>query len=178
QEGQPILARPMSPLERVLRWGRRYPLAVSVLVAVILGSVAGLWYLSSLSEYFVRQTALEGARLETKMLDEVWRFYSEEIEDINPKVSNVIITEKYKTVHPSLPLPASFAIDLGERISKRSPGMEVRVYSLYPWPGRKGGPQDDFDVAALSWLNANAKPGADPPAEYSQFVSDAGRRKL
>jgi len=179
QQRQPILARPQGNLERVLRWCRRYPLAVSVLLAVVLGSVVGLAYLSSLSEYFVRQTALGGARLETMMLDEVWRFYSEEIEDIDFKTTNVAITEKYRTVHPSLPLPATFAIDLGERISKRSPGMEVRVYSRYPWPGRaQGGPQGEFDRAALGWLEANARPAAQPPAEYSQFVTEDGRRKL
>jgi hypothetical protein len=179
QQGQPILARPIGYVERTLRWCRRYPLAVSVLAAVLIGSIAGLWYLSSLSEFFVRQTALQSARLETKMLDEVWRFYSEEISDINPQATNVAITENYKTVHPALPLPATFAIDLGERISRRSPGMEVRVFSRYPWPTRKdGGPQDDFDRAALEWLESKARPEDDPPAEYTEFVADAGRRKL
>jgi len=179
QSGQPILARPMGPIERTVRWGKRYPLAVSVLAAVILGSISGLWYLSSLSEFFVRQTALESARLETKMLDEVWRFYSEEISDIDPKVTNVSITENYKTVHPALPLPATFAIDLGERISRRSPGMEVRVYSRYPWPGRKaGGPQGEFDVAALEYLEGHARPEDETPSEYARFSADGGRRKL
>jgi hypothetical protein len=179
RQGQPILARPLGPAKRMLRWCRRYPLAVSVLITVILVAALGFWKLSGLSEYFVRQTALESARLETKMLDEVWRFYSEEIEDIDPQVSNVSITENYRKVHPSLPLPATFAIDLGERISRRSPGMEVRVYGRYPWPGREnGGPKDEFERAALEWLEANAKADAQPPAEYARFVNDNGRRKL
>ncbi len=178
-KGEPILARPMGALERTLGWCRRYPLAVSVLAAVLIGSVAGLWYLSSLSEFFVRQTALESARLETNMLDEVWRFYSDEISDIDPKTSSITITENYRHVHPSLPLPATFAIDLGERISRRSPGMEVRVFSRYPWPTRKnGGPQSEIDVTALQWLEAQAKPTDNPPTEYSHFVDDDGRRKL
>lgn len=178
-QGQPILARPMGYTERIGRWCRRYPLAVSVLAAVIVGSVSGLWYLSSLSEFFVRQTALEGARLETKMLDEVWRFYSEEIEDINPQTTNVAITENYRNVHPALPLPATFAIDLGERISRRNPGMEVRVYSRYPWPNRKdGGPQDGYDRAALEWLEKNARPDAEPPSEYARFIAADSRRQL
>jgi hypothetical protein len=135
--------------------------------------------LSSLSEYFVRQTALESARLETKMLDEVWRFYSDEISDLDPKKTNVTITENYRSVHPALPLPATFAIDLGERISRRNPGMEVRVYSRYPWPTRKdGGPQNPFDVTALEWLEKHAKPSDEPPAEYAHFVTDEDRRKL
>jgi len=175
RQAQPILARPLGFFERALRWCRRYPQAVSVLAAVLVGSVSGLVYLSSLAEYFVQQTALGGARLEAKMLDEVWRFYSQEIEDIK----NVPITENYRTVHPSLPLPATFAIDLGERISQRTPGMKVRVYSRYPWPGRKdGGPQDEFDRLALTHLERHSRPSDNPPAEYSQFVAEGGRRKL
>ena len=177
--GQPILARPMGTLERTRRWCQRNPLAVSVLAAVLIGSVAGMWYLSSLAEFFVRQTALESARLETSMLDEVWRFYSDEISDIDPRVSSIAITENYRQVHPSLPLPATFAIDLGERISRRSPGMEVRVFSRYPWPTRTdGGPQGQFDLAALEWLEGRAKPNENPPAEYAHFVDDDGGRKL
>jgi len=179
REGRPIRARPLGYVERTLRWCRRYPLAVSVLAAVVLGSIAGLVHLSRLSEYFVQQTALGGARLETKMLDEVWRFYSQEIEDIDYKKTGIAITENYRTVHPSLPLPATFAIDLGERISQRTPGMKVRVYSRYPWPGRKdGGPQDEFDRQALDFLDRNSKPSDNPPAEYAQFVTEGGRRKL
>jgi hypothetical protein len=132
-----------------------------------------------LSDYFVQQTALTSARLETKMLDEAWRFYSEEIEDIDPQKTNVKITEKYRTEHPSLPLPATFAIDLAERISRKSPGMEIRVYSRYPWPGRKkGGPQGDFDFRALEWLEEHSRASTEPPAEYARFVSDGGQRKL
>jgi eukaryotic-like serine/threonine-protein kinase len=176
--GQPILARPMGHLERTWRWCQRYPLAVGVLAAVLVGSLGGLAYLSSLSEYFVQQTALESAELETKMLDEAWRFYSEEIEDVS-QANMVPITENYKLVHPSLPLPASFAIDLAERISRRSPGMEFRVYSRYPWPGRKdGGPQEEFDLLALQHLETHARPSDQPPTAYKQFVNEGGRRKL
>lgn len=179
QQRQPILARPIGYVERSLRWCRRNPLAVSLLIAVIIASAAGLWHLSSLSEYFVRETALESARQQSEMLDEAWRFYSQEIEDIDPRVANVSITENYRTVHPSLPLPATFAIDLAERISSRSPGMDVRVYSRYPWPGREdGGPRDALDVEALVWLESHARPEVQPAAEFSRFVNEGGRRKL
>jgi serine/threonine protein kinase len=178
-EGRQTLARPMGSVERTLRWCRRYPLAVSVFFAVVFGSIGGLWYLSSLSEFFVRQTALESARLENKMLDEVWRFYSERIEEINFKTSGVAVTQNYLAIHPSLPLPATFSIDLGERISRRNPGMEVRVYGRHPWPGRnKGGPQDDMEKAALNWLEANAKSTDEPQQEYTRFVEADGRREL
>ena len=178
-EGRQTLARPAGSVERTLRWCQSYPLAVSVLLAVVVGSVAGMWYLSSLSEFFVRQTALESARLENKMLDEVWRFYSERIEEINFKTSGVAVTQNYLDIHPSLPLPATFSIDLGERISRRNPGMQVRVYGRYPWPGREsGGPQDDMERTALEWLESNAKPTDEPQQEYTRFVEASDRREL
>lgn len=178
-EGRPTLARPAGSVERTVRWCQRYPLAVSVFFAVVLGSIAGLWYLSSLSEFFVRQTALESARLENKMLDEVWRFYSERIEEINFKTSGVAVTQNYLEIHPSLPLPATFSIDLGERISRRNPGMQVRVYGRHPWPGRaNGGPQNDMEKAALDWLESNAKLTDEPQQEYTRFVEADDRREL
>lgn len=178
-EGRQTRARPAGNVERTLRWCQRYPLAVSVFCAVVVGSIAGMWYLSSLSEYFVRQTALESARLENKMLDEVWRFYSERIEEINFKTSGVAVTQNYLEIHPALPLPATFSIDLGERISRRNPGMQVRVYGRYPWPGREsGGPQDEIEKAALEWLESHAKPTDEPQQEYTRFVAAGDRREL
>jgi hypothetical protein len=57
--------------------------------------------------------------------------------------------------------------------------MEVRVYSRYPWPGRdEGGPQDEYEEAALQWLDAHARPLDDPPSEYTRFVTEGGRRTL
>jgi hypothetical protein len=178
QQGQPILARPLGYLERTWRWSRRYPLAVSVLAAVLVGSAAGMAYLSSLSDYFVRKTALGSARLESKMLDEAWRFYSEEIEDLDPKKTHVLITENYKHEHPALPLPASFAIDLADRISRKNPGMEFRLFSRYPWPGRKVTPLDENDLAALKDLEAQPHQKDQPLPEHARFVAEDGRRKL
>ena len=178
-DGTPIHARPMGRIERVVRWGRRYPLAVSVLAAVLIGSIAGMWHLSSLSEHFVRQTALESARLESKIIDEAWRFYSQRVEVIDQKETHVSITENYAKEKNALPLPATFAIELGDRISQKTPGMEVRVFSRYPWPGREdGGPKDELERAALEWLEANADPSAQPPAEYSHFEEADGGRVL
>ena len=123
------------------------------------------------------QTALESARLENKMLDEVWRFYSEEIEDINSKTTGVQITQDYRKVHPALPLPATFSIDLGERISRRNPGMQVRVFSRYPWPGReKGGRRTKW--SGPHRLARGPTCQIHKQQEFAQFVEAGGKRQL
>jgi eukaryotic-like serine/threonine-protein kinase len=169
--GEPIHARPIGPVERLARWCKRNPLAASLFVAVSLGSVAGLLYLSSLSAYFVEETALDSARMEAQMLEQMNAFYSEIVDRIDPK--KVVITDQYKHTAGAIPLPATFTIDAGERISRADSGMQVRVYSRYPWPGRKdGGPKDEFEQRALDWLEQK------PDEPFREFTSVGGQRSL
>lgn len=167
--GDPILARSIGPLEKLGRWCRRYPLAAVLFLAVTVGSASGLWYLSSLSEFFVRQTALESARMESKMFDEMNAFYSELVDRLNG--SKVPITEAYLTTHGALPLPATFTIDAGERISRAESGMQVRLYSRYPWR-KNGGPKDEFERKALEVLEN------DPAHPFHEFTEIEGHRAL
>lgn len=166
---EPIVARPIGRLEQLGRWCSRYPWAVGVFVAVTVGSLAGLWYLSSLAEYFVQQTALGSARMEAQMLEEVNRFYSELVDRLDGRT--VPITNAYLTTHGALPLPATFTIDAGERISKAGSGMQVRLYSRYPWRPNAG-PKDDFERKAIAVLEK------DPSRPYHEFTESKGRRSL
>jgi predicted Ser/Thr protein kinase len=167
--GDPIQARSTTRLEQLVRWCRRYPWAAGVLFATTFGSVAGLWYLSSLSETFVQQTALESARMESHMLDEVSSFYSELVGRLDGKT--IPITDTYLTTHGALPLPATFTIDAGERISRAESGMQVRLYSRYPWRSN-GGPKDEFERKALAVLEEN------PNQPFHEFTEINQRRSL
>jgi serine/threonine protein kinase len=167
--GEPILARSVGPLEKLGRWCRRYPWAAGLLMAVTIGSAAGLWYLSSLSEYFVQQTALDSARMESDLLDEIGSFYSELVGRLDGR--QITITDEYVKVHNALPLPATFTIDAGERISRAESGMQVRLYSRYPWRSN-GGPKDEFERKALEMLEKN------PQQPFHEFTEIDGRRSL
>lgn len=167
--GEPIRARPIGPVERLVRWCGRNPLAASLLLAVSLGSVAGLTYLSSLSTYFVQETALDSARMEAQMLDEMTAFYSEIVDRLDPQ--KVTITDQYHHRPGAIPLPATFTIDAGERISRTESGMQVRLFSRYPWRAN-GGPQDEFERKALDWLERS------PDRPFREFTEVDGRRAL
>jgi hypothetical protein len=170
---EPIHARPIGPLERLSRWCRRNPLAASVPVAITLGSAVGMLYLSSLSAYFVEATALDSARMESQMLDEMNKFYSEIVDKVDSKTTEITDQYSSKDKTHAIPLPATFTIDAGRRISKLESGMQVRLYSRYPWPPRTdGGPQDEFEREALEWLERN------PDDPYKDFTQINGRRSL
>jgi hypothetical protein len=177
--GEPILARPEGYAQRFGRWCRRYPLAVCVFLAVVFASSAAVLYLSRLSDQFVRQTALESARAEAAMLDENWRFYSERVDGLNYKKTKVRFSEHYAKDDAAMPLPATYAIDIAERISRNDPNVQARIYSHYPWPGRQGGgPRDDFEGRALEWLESNNGRAEQRFREYHEITEKEGERWL
>jgi hypothetical protein len=151
----PILARPIGRLERLWRWCRRNPVPVGLLAAVAVGSAVGLWHLSRLNEKLVRSTALEGAAQQAETLECLNDLYSEAVD--RAMSGGAKVTHDYKTHKGALPLPATLTIDLGGSISDRSEsGMQVRLYSDFPWKFRtNGGPADGFELDALRRLREN-----------------------
>lgn len=177
--GEPILARPEGYAKRLWRWCRRYPLAVTLFLTTVFAASAGMVYLSHLSDEHVRQTALESARKEAAMLDETWRFYSERVDGLDRKKTKISFSQHYLVGGESMPLPASFAIDVAERISRGDPNIQARVFSRHPWPGRKGGgPRDEFDRRSLGWFEANTGRKEQRFREYYEFTETEGQRWL
>ena len=173
--GEAIKARRMGHAERLWRWCRRYPLAASLLVAISLGSIAGFTYLSQLSNDFVQETALDSTRMEADMLEKINTYYSEEVVGrLDWRETNV--THQYKTVPQSLPLPFTFMIDAGQRITADESGMRVRIYSEHPWR-ESGGPQDDFETRAIRELTAKAA-RQDDDRSYHEFTELQGKPVL
>jgi tRNA A-37 threonylcarbamoyl transferase component Bud32 len=168
----PIHARPVGRAERAWRWCRRNPVPVGLLAALSLGSAVGLWHLSRLNEQLVRSTALEGAAQQAETLEGVNDLYSAAVDRAMP--AGVSVTHDYATRKGAMPLPATLTIDLGRHLSTRSEsGMQVRLYSDYPWLFRKdGGPDDDFERDALRRLRDN------PDEPVYQFEEYQGRPVL
>ncbi|HWB10964.1 MAG TPA: protein kinase [Pirellulales bacterium] len=153
--GDAILARPRSVGERLKHWCRRNPLAASLLMAVSVGSVAGLWHLSTLSSQLVRSSALDSAAQVSEMLVIVNEDYSKIVDRLYPQ--QIEVTHDYVGKPKAIPLPATLTIDLGNHISQKSAsGMRVRLYSDHPFRTRKdGGPKDAFEREALRRLVNN-----------------------
>ncbi len=126
-------------------------MAAGLLLAVSLSSAFGLWEFSRLSEHLVRSSALESAAQQSELLDTVNNLYSADVVE-RAKLKGVSATHDYATHPGSIPLPATFTIDLGKRFSERNEsGVQVRLYSDHPFRSRKdGGPKDEFEREALA----------------------------
>jgi serine/threonine protein kinase len=171
--GEPILARSHTTSERLWRWCRRNPVPASLLITVTLGSAFGMWHLTRLSNQIVRTTALESTAQQSDVLVEVNDIYSDVVRRVK-EGKGVAVTHDYMAKHAAIPIPATFTIELGQQISDKSDsGVQVRLYSDYPFNTRRnGGPKDDFEREALKALHEN------PDEPYYRFEDYKGRPSL
>jgi serine/threonine protein kinase len=173
---EPITARPIGPAERLWRWCRRYPLAAALFAAVSIGSAAGFVYLTNLSSYFVRETALDSARMEADMMEQTNEYYSDLLTRLDTR--EIAVTHEYAMRRNALPLPATFTIDSAQRMSQGDSGLQFRLYSQYPFRAN-GGPKDDFQREALKILTDRSRqPPLPKQLEYHRFVTIDGRPSL
>ena len=105
-------------------------------------------------------------------LKEVRKLYTSEVTD-RVEGHGIQITHDYATKAGAIPLPATFSMELGKRISEQNTGMQARLYSDFPFPWRKdGGPRDDFEREAIQQL------GQFPDQPFYRFEDFQGHPSL
>jgi adenylate cyclase len=115
--------------------------------------------MSRLSSNLIESQALQNAVSSAKSLNEAFVLYSDAVVDRAKKVKGITVIANYLTKEGAIPNPATFEIELAQRIGEKNTEMDARVYSDYPFPERKaeGGARDDFERKALDWLKQNPK---------------------
>lgn len=135
-----------------------------VLIALfVLGFAIAVGSLPYLSSTLSNALAIEEAKRYSRALTEFRSLYTSEV------VSRVTghgieVSHDYLAREGSIPLPATFSILLGKRLGALEQGGQVRLYSEYPFPWRKGeGAKDAFEREALRQLQQN------PTQPYYRF---------
>ncbi|MGJ4752193.1 ATP-binding protein [Leptospira kmetyi] len=121
-----------------------------VLLVIILG--AFLFYYQKKN---TENTAIQNVKTVAEQMLALRVYYSDNIVD-KALHEGTEVTYKYKTVHKSIPLPATIVKEFGEHLSQKFEGIRVELYSDYPFPNRqrKEG-LDDFQKEALVKLQKN-----------------------
>lgn len=179
---EPIQARPVSVRERAWMWVRRRPaLAAVILLSAALGAGSFAWILEQwryaedarrVEVQRRKDERLQQAKNFQSMINEVRAMYaSSVVAKVEP--AGFQIVHNYRTQERAIPVWATFAHELGERISAKQNGLSTRLYSDYPFPWRKdGGPRDAFEAEALRHLRAN------PTGAYYRFEEYEGVSSL
>ncbi|HLY09277.1 MAG TPA: protein kinase [Planctomycetota bacterium] len=190
--GEPIRARPQGTWERILGWVRRRPAAAALIAVLLIGSalLAALFSVSYVRIARERSQTQEALESETRTKEDLFkaliqnaRLTSDALKEFNEYYTSEVVarltdrgiqvTHDYAGKKNAIPLPATMSVELAERISQKSSGMQIRLYSDSPFPWRReGGPKDDFQREALSRLRG------DPDHAYYRLEDLKGRRSL
>lgn len=151
-----------------LNFYNRHTLSV-LTIFLVLGTISVFQHLFRQSTRLVKSTALQGAALQSESLSELRPLYTSEV--VDRVRGRIEVTHDYEKKAGAIPLPVTLTMKLGQRISRRYSGMEMRLFSHYPFPWRKdGGPQDVFERDALDFLQKN------PDKPFYRFEKDRYER--
>jgi adenylate cyclase len=114
--------------------------------------------MSRLSSSLIESQAVQNAGLNIQSLTQAFDLYSAAAAERAKVVPGITVTHAYLNTKGAIPLPSTFAIELGEQISEKNAEISVRLYSNYPYPWRtKGGAKDEFERDALNFLRENPR---------------------
>ncbi len=146
-----------------------------VLVLVILlcaGAGVTLAGTTHLTVELIEAQALQSAKISVKTMNEARVLYSKTVVNRVSNLPQISVGPQYHTVAGGIPNPATYAIELGEKLSSKQSGILFRLYSDYPFPNRltSGGPHDAFQTEALSYLKQH------PTASFYRQEQQGSRR--
>ncbi len=115
-------------------------------------------------------TAIVAADAYAKALDGMRALYTSEV--VNRLPEGVRATHDYDLRDHEVPLPATLTLLLADHLDDSVDGLEVRLYSEYPFPWRGPVVMDAFERHALEAL------GAQPDSTYTEFEETEDGRTL
>jgi serine/threonine protein kinase len=160
-DGDPVRARPPAPLERMWNWSLKNPVPSTLLLTVSAVLAFGQWSLHRLADRMVESTTKESAAQQTELLRVVNSLYTEVA--TRAKNAGIVVTHKYPEMDGSIPIPAKFTIELGQRMQSLAESddhgngldqsfMQLKLYSEHPFRRRNDSPpKHQFGKDALAF---------------------------
>ncbi len=136
---------------------RRTVLTLAILLSIGIGRV--LWNMTLLSTPLIATQALQNATLYDRTIRDARTLYSDEVVDRVEGLNELTVTHDYMMKESAIPVPVTYLIELGQRVSQSSPRMSVQLYSDSPFPWRQedGRPRDKFEADTLDDLRTYAE---------------------
>jgi adenylate cyclase len=165
-----LIAQALSRLIRLLYQQTILVLTLLFCIGIAI-ALSNMWRLSS---NLIQSQALQNSVLYAKAIKEARTLYSDRAVDRIKSTHGITVTDDYDSKSSAIPVPATFLIELGMRLSENNHGISVRLYSDYPFPHRvkQGGARDDFERQALQQLRKN------PKQEFFRFEKFQGKMSL
>lgn len=148
---------------KIAKFRRRLFLLLNqYIIYILIGLFAVGLCFACVGMYRLSTTLVDGqakyyAQIAVKTLNEARQLYSKNVVGRVTSLDGIYVGAEYHNVAGGIPNPATYTIELGDRLSDETQGMLFRLYSDYPFPNRQetGGPRDEFEKNALTYLKEN-----------------------
>ena len=128
---------------------------VQVTLGLVFGGVmilVSIFQFRAASARSSEATVLLAADSYLRALEAVRAVYTSEV--VNRLPDSLVVTYDYTEYEHAIPLPATFTIALAQNLGTSIEGLEVRLYSEYPFPFRGRPDMDGFEQLAMDSLAA------------------------
>ncbi len=124
-------------------------------IAVFMAGIAALIvFIPQINKQRALDTAINNATETIYQYKTLRSYYTKNVISKINSQSNLQATFDHKIRKKAVPLPATLILELGDLLSKKK-GLQIRLYSAFPFPGRKDRKLDDFAVEALEYFKTN-----------------------
>ena len=117
-----------------------------------------------------KRNAISAAKSTVQQFKTIRGYYTKNVVKKVLKHSDIKPSFNHKTESVSIPLPATFVHDVSNLLENE--GVDVRLYSAYPFPNRTNRQLDEFGEAAWKHLSSN------PKGEFTDVMQIDGRTKV
>jgi hypothetical protein len=168
-DGEPVRARPPGPPERLWNWSLKNPIPSTLLLTISSVLCFGQWSVHHLADQMVVSTTRESAAQQTELIKVVNSLYTDVA--ARARAEGVTVSHKYPELEHSIPIPAKFTIELGQRMQSRAESddqgkgldqsfLQLKLYSEHPFQRRNDSPpKSQFGKDALAFYQEPANKG-------------------
>jgi hypothetical protein len=129
-------------------------IVVPVVVIVALSAAGLAWYLARAAHDQTLDAATASATATIEQFKALRGYYTSEVV-AKVKAAGTMGVGVNHGDADTIPLPATMIHELSERLSKSQSGVQLRLYSAYPFPNRSGRVLDPFARDAVAHLTGN-----------------------
>jgi methyl-accepting chemotaxis protein len=136
------------------RWFRNRSLTIQVLLPTLLVLVvAAVWLICLMSTATRRNTideSISAAKSTISQYKTLRAYYTTQVVAKVKQNAQLEVSFDHRQKPATIPLPATMIHDLSEEFSQSANGMQLRLYSQYPFPNRRERVLDKFALDALA----------------------------
>ena len=129
-----------------------------ILIASIISLIAMVFIVKDVNETNLHEQSIDTAINIVSQYKNIRAYYTKNVVVPVKKNKAMKINFDHATNEDTIPLPATMIHDLSKIVSKSSDGMELKLYSDYPFPNRASRQLDSFGKDALAHFKSESNP--------------------